>query len=67
MIPQAAMYSISIEPNRWRVGYHPERDEMFLYYIGPDEIISVFGRYGLDSMGFVEFFDFSKAELLGEL
>lgn len=60
-------YTMTIEPNRWRVGYSPEHDEMFLLKIDSDGLISVYRKGGLDSQGFDEFMDFSKAELLGEL
>jgi hypothetical protein len=61
-------YEVSVQPRfKWHVGYHPEHDEMFLYKIDADQVISIFRKGGLDSMGFYEFMDFSQAELLGEL
>jgi hypothetical protein len=57
---------LSVRPH-WYVGYHPEKDEMFIYKIDDDQLVHVFCRGGLDSIGFYEFMDFSKAELLGEL
>lgn len=60
-------FQITLEANRWRVGYSPEHDEMFLLKIDSDGLISVYRKGGLDSQGFEEFMDFSKAELLGEL
>jgi hypothetical protein len=51
----------------WIVGYHPEHDEIFMYCIDQDDICRVFRNGGLDSMGFFEFMNFNKAEILGEL
>jgi hypothetical protein len=58
--------SFSVNP-KWFVGYSPEHDEMFLYTIDAEGIVSVFRKGGLDSMGFYEFMNFNEAELLGEL
>lgn len=59
-------YTIHITPD-WFVGYHRELDELFLYKIDHEQIVSVFRNGGIDSVGFYEFMDFSTAELLGEL
>lgn len=58
-------YSLNIRV--WMVGYHPEFDEMFVYFVDQDELCHVFRKGGLDSIGFCEFMNFSKAEILGEL
>ncbi len=61
-------YNISIPVNpHWHVGYLAEMDEIFIYKIDTDQLVHVFQKGGLDSIGFYEFMDFSKAELLGEL
>jgi hypothetical protein len=56
----------SINP-KWFVGYAIEHDEMFLYAIDTDQVVSIFTKGGLDAMCFYEFINFNKAELLGEL
>lgn len=53
--------------SNWIVGYAPEQDEVFLYFVDQDELCHVFRRGGLDVIGFAEFMDFSKAEILGKL
>lgn len=65
-MPATVRYSIGYA-TKWFVGYHPEHDEIFLYSIDSDQMVSVFRKGGLDSMGFYEYMDFSAAELLGEL
>lgn len=61
------VYSIGFNMYRWNVGYHLEMDEIFIYRIDSDGLVWVFRRNGLDAIGFEEFMDFSKAEMLGEL
>lgn len=51
----------------WMVGYHPEHDEMFLYFIDQDDLCWVFRRGGIDAIGFVEFTNFDSALILGDL
>lgn len=53
--------------SNWIVGYHPEMDEIFIYYVDHDDLCFVFRKGGLDVIGFSEFMDFSKAEILGDL
>lgn len=51
----------------WMVGYSPEHDEMFLYFVDQDDLIWIFRQGGLDAMGFAEFMNMDKAVILGEL
>lgn len=51
----------------WIVGYHPEKDEIFMYFVDQDDVCWVFWRGGLDSAGFSEFMNFSGVVILGEL
>lgn len=51
----------------WFVGYHPEMNEMFLYFIDEDDLTWIFRRGAIDVIGFSEFMNFDKAILLGEL
>lgn len=51
----------------WIAGYHPEKDEMFLYFVDQDDLCWVFTRGGIDSIGFAEFMNFEAAEILGPL
>lgn len=61
-------YKITMEMRSpWIVGYHPERDELFMYYVDQEEIAWIFTRFGLDGAGFPEFFNLSSAIILGEL
>lgn len=53
--------------SNWIVGYHPELDEMFLYFVDQDDLCWVFTRNGLDAVGFYEFMDMSKGIILGDL
>lgn len=53
--------------SNWQVGYSPERDEMFLYFIDQDDLVWVFWRGGLDACGFYEYMNMDKAILLGDL
>lgn len=64
---QQATYTIGFQMYRWHVGYLAEMDELFLYRIDSDNLVWCFRRGGLDSIGFYEFMNFEKAELLGEL
>lgn len=51
----------------WIVGYVPEHDEIFMYFVDQDDLCWVFRQGGLDSLGFAEFMNFEKAVMLGEL
>lgn len=53
--------------SNWIVGYHPKKNEMFLYFVDQDDLCWVFRKGGLDSLGFAEFMSFEDAEILGEL
>ncbi len=67
-IYSGANYALSFaHPRKWNVGYHPEKDEMFLWFIDSDQLIWVFRNGGLDSIGFYEHMNFDAAELLGPL
>lgn len=66
----ALNYRVSLvvaQPNGWQVGYHPEHDEMFLYKIDYDFIITVMRKSGLDVMGFAEFAGLDDVVKLGFL
>ena len=60
-------YQIGFQMYRWHVGYHIEFDEIFIYRVDSDQLVWTFRKGGIDSVGFEEFMDFSKTELLGEL
>lgn len=63
-----AAYQVTMQMrSSWMVGYHPEHDEMFLYFVDQDDLCWVFRRGGLDSLGFAEFMNFESVEILGEL
>ena len=51
----------------WQVGYHPVHDELFLWFTDQDDLVWVFRKGGLDSMGFWEFMNLDAAVQLGEL
>jgi len=51
----------------WVVGYHPEHDEIFMYFVDQDDLCWVFRKGGLDSLAFSEFMNFDSAIILGEL
>ncbi len=52
---------------KWFVGWHIEKEELFLFTINDDGLVGVYRRGGLDSLGFVEFMNFDDVEVLGEL
>ena len=43
-----ALYTILA--SKYRVGYHPEKDELFLYTVSEDGLCTVFVRGQLDAM-----------------
>lgn len=61
------MIDYKVTVSTWYIGYHIEHDEMFLYKIDSEQLVHVFRRGGLDSIGFYEFMNFSEAIELGEL
>lgn len=51
----------------WIVGYHPEKDEIFMYFIDQDDLCWVFWLHGLDGCHFYEFMNIDSVIILGEL
>lgn len=60
-----ALYTILA--SKYRVGYHPEKDELFLYTVSEDVLCTVFVRGQLDAMFFEEFMSDEEWFDLGEL
>lgn len=60
-----ALYTILA--SKYRVGYHPEKDELFLYTVSEDGLCTVFVRGQLDAMFFEEFMSDAEWFDLGEL
>lgn len=59
-----ALYTILA--SKYRVGYHPEKDELFLYTVSEDGLCTVFDRGQLDAMFFEEFMSDAEWFDLGE-
>lgn len=51
----------------WLVGYHPKHDELFLYRIDSDGLVTVVVDGKAVQTFFIELMDQSEFEVLGEL
>lgn len=60
-------YNMNLSRFIWQVWYVPKFDEIILFKVDSDDVCTVFRKGGVDSVGFLEFMDFSKAEFLGDL
>jgi len=52
---------------RWKVGYHPEKNEIFLFFKDEDGLFWAFRRGILDAVGFSEFVKTDHFVILGDL
>lgn len=66
---EEVMYHYAYIPKaNWQVGYHYEKDCLFLYLTDEaTDLVTVVYKGGVDAIGFPEFMKWYDAELLGEL